>query len=95
LEESILTTSHPECICTEPKNRHKSGHIDRIIKEHVILVKICLYKIKHKKLMENYNLFQFFWLIINLSQQFYVLEVIFATKLPGLGLIKTLDLDHI
>ncbi len=43
-----------------PKNRHTSGHIDRIIKEHIILVKICLYKIKHKKLMEDYYFFSIF-----------------------------------
>ncbi len=36
--------------------------------------------------MEDYKFFGIFLWMINLSQQFCVLEVIFATKKPGLGL---------
>jgi hypothetical protein len=32
------------------------------------------------------HFFQILWLMINLSQQFYVLGIIFPTKPPGLGL---------
>ncbi len=58
--KSIVTTCRPECICTEPQNRQKSGHFDRIIEQDIISVTTCLYKIKHKTLMEDIKCFQFF-----------------------------------
>ncbi len=44
---------------------------------------------KHKTLMEDYNFFKFFLWMINFTQQFWVLEVIIATKPPGLRLKPT------
>ncbi len=57
---SILTTCCLEYTCIEPQNRPKSWHFDRIIKQDIILVKTCLYKIIHKCLWRITNFIQFF-----------------------------------
>ncbi len=48
-----------------PQNRSKSWHFDRIIKQDIILVKTCLYKLNTRRLWRITNFFQFFWWMIN------------------------------
>ncbi len=43
-------------------NRHKFWHFNRIIKQHIILVKTCCYKIEHKPVMEYYKFFNIFFM---------------------------------
>ncbi len=56
--KSILTPCRPEYTCTEPQNRPKSCHFDRIIKQDIIFV----YKIKHKTLIEDYKCIPIFFM---------------------------------
>ncbi len=50
------------------------------------ILKTCLYKIKHKTLMEDYKFFNLFLMNDKLVTAVCVLEVIIATKPPELGL---------
>ncbi len=58
--KSILTGCRPECIFTEPQNRHKSEHFDKIIKQVISLVKHAYTELNTRRLWRITYFFQFF-----------------------------------
>jgi hypothetical protein len=69
------------------KIRCRKSHVRLLLKTHIM----C-------KTQEAYRGLQFFFNFLannKLVTAVLCLEVIFANKLPGLGLIKTLDSEHI